>query len=60
MTPSEGSSRVLFIMNLILSAAFATIVVYGLSIVVDVPFGWRNIAIGTLALMVLTWLVVLR
>lgn len=60
MTSSEGDPRVLLVMNLVLSAMFATMVIYGLSLVVEVNFGWRNVAMGTLALMVLTWLVVLR
>lgn len=60
MTSSSGDPRVLFVMNLVLSAVFATVIVYGLSIVANVTFGWKRVAGATLALMVLTYLVVLR
>lgn len=47
-------------MNLVLSAVFATVVVWGLSIVTAVGFEWRTVGIATLGLMLLTWLVVMR
>lgn len=60
MGTSQGDPRVLLVMNLVLSAVFATVVVTGLSIVSPMEFTWRNVAIGTLVLMALTYLVVLR
>jgi len=57
---SQGDPRVLFLMNLVLSAVFATVVIWGLSIVTAVAFEWRTVGIATLGLMLLTWLVVMR
>lgn len=47
-------------MNLVLSGAFATVVVFGLSLVTAVAFEWRTVGIATLGLMLLTWVVVMR
>lgn len=57
---SQGDPRVLFLMNLALSAAFATVVVWGVSVVTAVTFEWRTVGIATLGLMLLTWIVVMR
>jgi len=57
---SQGDPRVLFVMNLVLSGAFATVVVFGLSLVTAVAFEWRTVGIATLGLMLLTWVVVMR
>lgn len=57
---SQGDPRVLFALNLVLSAVFSAAVVFGLSFVGLVEFGWTNVALATATLMVLTWLVVLR
>ena len=57
---SEGDPRVLFVMNLVLSAAFASIVVAGLAFLGVAEFTWQTIAVATLILMLLTWVVVMR
>ena len=57
---SEGDPRVLFVMNLVLSAAFASIVVAGLAFLGVAEFTWQAIAVATLLLMVLTWVVVMH
>lgn len=58
MATSKGDPRVLFAMNLALSAAFATLVVWGLSFVGVVAFGWRNVAALAGLLMVVTYFVI--
>ena len=57
---SQGDPRVLFVLNLVLSAAFGAAVVFGLSFVGLATFDWRTVALATGVLMLLTWLVVLR
>lgn len=57
---SEGDPRVLFVMNLVLSAAFASVVVAGLALLDTLEFTWSTVAAATLALTVITWIVVMR
>jgi hypothetical protein len=45
-------------MNLVLSAAFGTFVVWGLSFIGMLEFGWQNVAVLTGLLMVVTYVVV--
>lgn len=54
---SQGDPRVLFVMNLVLSSVFATGIVWGLDFIGAVSFGWRNVGILALLLMILTYLV---
>jgi len=58
MANSQGDPRVLFVLNLVLSAALATAVVWGLSVVDRLAFGWTNVAALTGLLMVVTYLVI--
>lgn len=58
-TGSQGDPRVHLVMNLVLSTLFASVVVWGLSVLDIVPFTLRNVAIGALGLALVT-LVVLR
>lgn len=58
MANSQGDPRVLFAMNLLLSAAFATGVVWGLSFLGVVAFGWVTVALLTVLLMLVTYIVV--
>lgn len=58
MANSQGDPRVLFVMNLVLSAAFGTFVVWGLSFIGMLEFGWQNVAVLTGLLMVVTYVVV--
>jgi hypothetical protein len=57
---SDGDLRVLLALDLLLSAVFATAVVWGLDVVGVATFTPRHVAVGTLALAALTYLVVLR
>ena len=58
MANSKGDPRVLFVMNLVLSAAFATLLVWGLSQIDLLAFAWQTVAFAAGILMVLTYLVV--
>lgn len=58
MANSKGDPRVLFVMNLVLSAAFAALVVWGLSLLDLLAFTWQTVGVLTGLLMVLTYLVV--
>lgn len=58
MANSKGDPRVLFVMNLVLSAAFGTFVVWGLSFIDVIEFGWQNVAVLTALLMIVTYLVI--
>lgn len=58
MARSQGDPRVLFVINLVLSAALAGSVLWGLDFIGAAEFTRLNMALGTGALMVLTWLVV--
>ncbi|WP_224333413.1 hypothetical protein [Haloprofundus halobius] len=55
---SQGDPRVLFVMNLVLSLAFASVVLYGLDFAGIASFTWQRLVGATAALMVLTYLVV--
>lgn len=57
---SDGDIRVLLVLNLVLSVTFSTVVVWGLSVVGLASFTVETVALWTLALAVLTYLVVLR
>ncbi|WP_435063406.1 hypothetical protein [Halobaculum sp. EA56] len=57
---SDGDPRVLFAMNLVLSAAFASAVVWGLSFLDLATFDLRTVAGFGLIVFGLTYLVVLR
>lgn len=56
---SQGDPRVLFVMNLVLSFVFSTAVFGGLAFVGTVPFEWTRVALGTLALVIVSYFVVL-
>jgi hypothetical protein len=58
MVNSQGDSRVLFVLNLVLSAVFGTAVVWGLAFIDLLTFGWQSVAILTALLMVVTYVVV--
>ncbi|WP_137284143.1 hypothetical protein [Halorussus salinisoli] len=58
MPNSKGDPRVLLLMNLVLSAAFASLVVWGLSYLDLLAFTWPTVAVATGLVMVLTYLVV--
>ena len=57
---SDGDIRVLLVLDLLLSLAFSTVVVWGLSVFDLAAFTVRTVATTTLALAVLTYLLVLR
>lgn len=57
---SEGDPRVLFVLNLVLSFLFSYVVVWGLSFLQVTAFSWQNVGVATAALMLLTWVSVLR
>ncbi|WP_435184191.1 hypothetical protein [Halobellus sp. EA9] len=56
-TTSEGDPRVLFVMNLVLSSLFATVVVWGLGFVDIASFTPINVASLALVLMAATYVV---
>ncbi|MFW6265376.1 MAG: hypothetical protein ACOC2A_01220 [Halanaeroarchaeum sp.] len=57
---ASGDIRVLLVMNLVLSAVYATIIVWGLSFLDMATYSLENVAIGTAIVAVLTYLVILR
>lgn len=57
---SNGDIRVLLVLDLLLSGAFAAVVVWGMEFIGLAAFTLRNVAVGTLVLAVLTYVVVLR
>jgi|AntDeeMetagen134_2_1112570.scaffolds.fasta_scaffold00284_18 hypothetical protein len=57
---SQGDIRVLFVIDLVLSAVFSAVVIWGLSVLDVLAFAWRTVALVALAIAVLTYLVVLR
>lgn len=57
---SDGDIRVLVVLDLLLSAVFATVVVWGLEFIGVAEFTLVNVGIATLVLGVLTYVVVLR
>jgi hypothetical protein len=56
----DGNLGVLLALDAVLSLLFASLVLYGLDFVGVVPFTLPNLAVGTVGLAVLTYLVVLR
>ncbi len=60
VSDSPGDPRVLFVMNVVLSAAFAAFVVWGLSFVDLVPFTLQGVVGLALVLSLVTYLVVVR
>lgn len=58
MANSKGDPRVLFVMNLVLSTAFAAVVVWGLDFVGVFPFSVGRVAVAAAVLMVITYLVI--
>lgn len=57
---SDGNILVLVVLDLLLSLLFASVVLWGLAFMGEASFTARNLAIGTVALAVVTYLVVLR
>jgi hypothetical protein len=57
---SEGDPRVLAVLNALLSFVFSLAVVWGLAFVGVGAFTWPNVGLATLALFLITWVVVLR
>lgn len=58
MPDSKGDPRVLFVMNLVLSALFAYVIVWGLAFIDVTAFAWGTVALLTAALMALTYAIV--
>jgi hypothetical protein len=59
MAPSsDGDPRVLLVMNAILSGLFSYTVVWGYDFLGGASFSWENVALLTLVLMALTFVVV--
>ncbi len=56
---SKGDWRVLFVMNLVLSAAFSYLVITGLAFIDALEFSWLAVGTATVVLMIVTYLVVL-
>jgi hypothetical protein len=57
---SQGDPRVLSALNVLFSFVFSALVVWGLDVVGLGEFSWTTVAIATLVLFVITWVVVLR
>lgn len=57
---SDGDIRVLLVLDLLLSAAFAAVVLYVAEFVGVADLTLRNMALATVALAALTYVVVLR
>jgi hypothetical protein len=57
---SDGDIRVLLVLDLVLSLLFASVVLWGLDFVGVTEFTPVNLAIGTVLLAALTYVVVLR
>lgn len=58
MADSKGDPRVHLVINLVLSAALATGVVWGLSFLGALTFSWQTVGAVTGLLMLLTYVVV--
>ena len=56
-TTSQGDPRVLFVMNLVLSTLFASVIVWGVSYIDIVEFTLINVASLALVLMAVTYVV---
>lgn len=54
---NEGHPVVLLVLNAVLSAVFSAMVFGGLDTIGVAAFSWRNVAAGTLALMLVTLVV---
>lgn len=54
---SEGDPRVLIVLNAVLSALFAGMLVWGLALVTTLEFGLTNVVVVAVALFVLTHVV---
>ena len=57
---SEGDIRVLIVLDLLLSAVFGTVVVWGLSLLGVLAFSIRTVALAALVVAAITYLAVLR
>jgi hypothetical protein len=57
---SDGDIRVLIVLDLLLSLLFASVVLWGLDFIGEAEFTLQNLAMGTVAIAVLTYVVVLR
>ncbi len=57
MARSRGDLRVLFVMNLVLSAVFCYVALRGLALIDMISFSWELFAGGTIVLMALTYVV---
>ena len=57
---SDGDIRVLLVLDLLLSAVFGTVVVWGLSLFGVLTFSLRTAALATLVVALVTYLAVLR
>ncbi len=57
---SEGDIRVLLVLDLLLSAVFGSVVVWGLSLLGVLTFSIRTVALAALVVAALTYLAVLR
>jgi len=57
---SDGDIRVLLVLDVVLSLVFASVVLWGLDFIGEAQFTARNLAVGTVVLSILTYLVVLR
>lgn len=57
---SDGDIRVLLVLDLLLSAVFGTVVVWGLSLLGVLAFSLRTAALATLVVALVTYLAVLR
>lgn len=59
VSSSQGDPRVLVALNAILSFLFAWMVVWGASLIGIVEYGWTTIAVATVGLFLLTYVVTL-
>ncbi|MEF8778780.1 MAG: hypothetical protein V5A36_07700 [Natronomonas sp.] len=57
LSASRGDPRVLFLLNVILSAMFGTTIVWGLSLLDAAELSLINVATATIVLVALTYLV---
>lgn len=57
VSSSRGDPRVLFLLNLFLSASFGTTIVWGLSLLGTAELSGINVATATIVLFALTYLV---
>ena len=57
---ASGDIRVLLVLDVILSAIYASVIVWGLSYMDMAAFTAQNVAIGTAIVAVLTYILVLR